>query len=84
MHKHQKQTLHTPCPQEDMASSVLQFRVDCRRTKPGQAVYIVGSAPELGAWKVEEGTKGLTDVCIIRGKHPTCNILQLLVLVLMS
>ena len=54
-----KPMLHTPRPQQDasMASSLLQFRVECRRTKPGQAVYIVGSAPELGTWKVEEGAE---------------------------
>lgn len=36
-------------------ASMLQFRVECKKTKPGQAVYIVGSVPELGSWKVDQG-----------------------------
>ena len=34
---------------------MLQFRVECKKTKPGQAVYVVGSVPELGSWKVDQG-----------------------------
>lgn len=40
--------------------AMLQFRVECKRTKPGQAVYIVGSVPELGSWKVEQGVPCMT------------------------
>lgn len=36
-------------------ASMLQFRVECKKTKPGQAVYVVGSVPELGSWKVDQG-----------------------------
>ena len=36
-------------------TSMLQFRVECKKTKPGQAVYVVGSIPELGSWKVADG-----------------------------
>jgi len=42
----------------------LQFRVECKATKPGQAVFIVGSLPELGAW---DPTKGLP--CATSGQH---------------
>jgi hypothetical protein len=28
---------------------MLTFSVECRETKPGEAVYIVGSVPELGS-----------------------------------
>ena len=43
-------------------ASMLQFRVECKKTKPGQAVYVVGSVPELGSWKVDQG--GIrVDVC---------------------
>eukprot|EP00913_Durusdinium_trenchii_P006734 g6330.t1 len=40
--------------------SMLQFRVECKRTKPGQAVYVVGNVPELGSWKVESGVPCMT------------------------
>ena len=36
-------------------SSMLKFSVECSETKPGQAVFLVGSAPELGKWKIGEG-----------------------------
>ena len=35
----------------------LTFHVQCGTTRPGQSVYIVGSAPELGAWSVDQGVK---------------------------
>ena len=37
-------------------SSMLKFSVECSETKPGQAVFLVGSAPELGKWEIGEGT----------------------------
>ena len=37
-------------------SSMLKFSVECSETKPGQAVFLVGSAPELGHWQIGEGT----------------------------
>lgn len=33
---------------------LLTFHVECPKTKPGDAVFVVGSAPELGAWKPEK------------------------------
>eukprot|EP00929_Paragymnodinium_shiwhaense_P012461 TRINITY_DN11967_c0_g1_i1.p1 TRINITY_DN11967_c0_g1~~TRINITY_DN11967_c0_g1_i1.p1 ORF type:complete len:1741 (-),score=483.75 TRINITY_DN11967_c0_g1_i1:336-5558(-) len=30
--------------------AICQFRVKCSATKPGESVFVVGSAPELGAW----------------------------------
>ena len=50
-------------------SSKLKFSIECRDTKPGQAifgernwqiepgqaVYVVGSVPELGCWQVRQG-----------------------------
>eukprot|EP00928_Gymnodinium_smaydae_P050054 TRINITY_DN3366_c0_g6_i1.p1 TRINITY_DN3366_c0_g6~~TRINITY_DN3366_c0_g6_i1.p1 ORF type:complete len:1786 (+),score=300.32 TRINITY_DN3366_c0_g6_i1:41-5359(+) len=41
-------------------AAVLQFRVECSQTKPGEAVFVVGSSPELGAWKVENGVPCIT------------------------
>ena len=35
---------------------MLTFSVECRETKPGEAVYIVGSVPELGSWCIAQGT----------------------------
>ena len=35
---------------------MLKFSVECSETKPGQAVFLVGSAPELGHWQIGEGT----------------------------
>eukprot|EP00746_Dinoflagellata_sp_MGD_P128368 gnl/MRDRNA2_/MRDRNA2_62752_c0_seq1.p1 gnl/MRDRNA2_/MRDRNA2_62752_c0~~gnl/MRDRNA2_/MRDRNA2_62752_c0_seq1.p1 ORF type:complete len:830 (+),score=120.61 gnl/MRDRNA2_/MRDRNA2_62752_c0_seq1:74-2563(+) len=32
----------------------LQFQVKCSATKPGQAVFVSGSLPELGAWNPEK------------------------------
>ena len=33
-------------------SSMLKFRVECSETKPGPAVFLVVSAPELGNWQI--------------------------------
>lgn len=35
----------------------IQFEVECDRTNPGESVFIVGSAPELGTWSVEKGVR---------------------------
>ena len=40
--------------------SLLQFRVECNSTKPGEAVFVVGSAPELGAWDAQKGVPCMT------------------------
>ena len=34
----------------------LTFHVECRYTRPGQAIYVVGSVPQLGEWQVWQGT----------------------------
>ena len=36
-------------------ASMLTFSLECRDTRPGQAVYLVGSVPELGSWQVLQG-----------------------------
>ena len=33
----------------------LTFHVECRDTRPGQAIYVVGSVPQLGEWQVWQG-----------------------------
>jgi len=38
----------------------LQFQIRCSNTKPGQAVYIVGSATDLGAWDPNKGVACIT------------------------
>ena len=36
-------------------ASMLTFSVECPDTQPGQAVYIVGSVPEIGQWQIWQG-----------------------------
>ena len=37
------------------------FQIECKDTKPGDNVYVVGSASELGNWKAENSKKLRTD-----------------------
>lgn len=39
---------------------MLTFSVECLATKPGEAVYIVGSVPELGSWCIAQGLRCTT------------------------
>lgn len=38
----------------------LQFEVHCDSTKPGEGVFVVGSAPEFGTWTAEKGVPCVT------------------------
>lgn len=38
----------------------MEFRVKCSATNPGEAVFIVGSCPELGAWDTKKGLPCIT------------------------
>lgn len=39
----------------------VQFEVQCTETKPGESVFVVGSAAELGAWDPKKGLNLKTD-----------------------
>ena len=41
--------------------SNVQFQVECKETKPGEEVYIVGNANEIGNWNVNNSQKLSTD-----------------------
>ena len=38
-------------------SSCLKFQVECKQTRPGEEVYIIGNSSELGNWKVNHSIK---------------------------
>mmetsp|Transcript_120077 Transcript_120077/g.299536 ORF Transcript_120077/g.299536 Transcript_120077/m.299536 type:complete len:767 (-) Transcript_120077:206-2506(-) len=38
----------------DSGTVAVTFYIECTQTKPGEAVFIVGSSTELGAWKPED------------------------------
>eukprot|EP00445_Apocalathium_hangoei_P003393 CAMPEP_0203857456 /NCGR_PEP_ID=MMETSP0359-20131031/10736_1 /ASSEMBLY_ACC=CAM_ASM_000338 /TAXON_ID=268821 /ORGANISM="Scrippsiella Hangoei, Strain SHTV-5" /LENGTH=365 /DNA_ID=CAMNT_0050774153 /DNA_START=43 /DNA_END=1136 /DNA_ORIENTATION=- len=38
----------------------LTFQIECIATKPGEAVFVVGSAPEIGAWDAGKAVPCLT------------------------
>mmetsp|Transcript_66095 Transcript_66095/g.215010 ORF Transcript_66095/g.215010 Transcript_66095/m.215010 type:complete len:785 (+) Transcript_66095:111-2465(+) len=38
----------------------LTFQIECIATKPGEAVFVVGSAPEIGAWDPSKAVPCLT------------------------
>lgn len=40
-----------------MSDLSLQFQIECKDTKPGDNVYVVGNASELGNWKAENSQK---------------------------
>ena len=40
-----------------MSELSLQFQIECKDTKPGDSVYVVGNASELGNWKAENSQK---------------------------
>ena len=40
-----------------MSDLSLQFQIECKDTKPGDSVYVVGNASELGNWKAENSQK---------------------------
>ena len=40
-----------------MSDLSLQFQIECKDTKPGDSVYVVGNASELGNWKAEKSQK---------------------------
>ena len=44
-----------------MSDLSLQFQIECKDTKPGDNVYVVGNASELGNWKAENSQKLKTD-----------------------
>ena len=44
----------------------IQFQVECRETKPGESIYVVGNSSELGNWKAENAIKLKTN----KGKFP--------------
>ena len=53
----------------------LTFHVDhveCRDTRPGQAIYVVGSAPQLGEWQVWQGAVFLGSTT---KTEPHCHVL---------
>ena len=37
--------------------SNLKFQVECKQTKPGEEVYIIGNSSELGNWNVNNSKK---------------------------
>ena len=41
-------------------AAMLKFSVECRDIRPGQAVFIVGSVPELGKWQIPSGLQCTT------------------------
>ena len=44
-----------------MSDLSIQFQIECKQTKPGDSVYVVGSSKELGNWKSEKSQKLTTD-----------------------
>ena len=40
-----------------MSDLSIQFQIECKDTKPGDNVYVVGNASELGNWKAENSQK---------------------------
>ena len=44
-----------------MSDLSLQFQIECKDTKPGDSVYVVGNSSELGNWKAENSQKLKTD-----------------------
>ena len=44
-----------------MSDLNLKFQVECKETRPGEEVYIVGSSNELGNWNVNNSQKLSTD-----------------------
>ena len=44
-----------------MSETSIQFQVECKETKPGDNVYVVGGSNELGNWKAENSQKMKTD-----------------------
>ena len=40
-----------------MSNLQLQFQIECKDTKPGEEVYLVGNANELGNWNAKNSQK---------------------------